>query len=1044
MIGKLVSFSLRQRYLILFFGFVVLVGGILAFRDLPIEAYPDVADVWVQVITQWPGHAAEEVERQITVPIEVELNGVPHHTHLRSVSLFGLSVVTLIFDEQTSTFQARQFVLEKIAKVTMPVGVQPGLGPMGSPVGQIYWYILDSKRPVMELKDIQDWNLQKRLKSVPGIAEVSSFGGTAKQFQALIDPLALANYGLSTGAVVQALSNNNQNAGGGFIAHGDQTFNIRGVGKADNVTDLQNVIISQKNGTPIRVRNVGQVVIGSKVRLGKISMSEHRADGTVDERDDVVEGVVLARVGERDEAVLKALNAKVKEINEKVLPPDVKIKTYLDRSNLIRFTTRTVEENMLEGMLLVLIVLLFFLGNLRSALIVAITIPMSLLIASILLDLKNIPANLLSLGALDFGMVVDGAVVMIENIFRHKQNRRAKGLNPDSENMVELVVAAAREVERPIVYAIAIIILAYLPIFTLQRIEGRLFSPMAWTVAFALLGSLLVVLTVVPVLAVVFMKGELKEWHNPFMAWIELHYRGALSWALANRPKVIGISLGSFVLTLVLAFGGPIGSEFLPHLDEGSIWVRGTLPPSTSYETSDAIVKKARAIFMKYPEVPITVCQIGRPDDGTDATGFFNTECFVDLKPRRQWRQEFRTKDELIASMSAELRQIPGVIWGFSQPISDGAEEMMSGVKGAMVVKLFGEDLKTLDQKAHEIKESLGKIRGVEDLGVFEELGQPNVNITIDRDTISRYGLNISDVQDVIETAVGGKVASVVMDGEKRFDIVVRYQPQHRETIEQIRHIQVATPDGFRVPLESLATFKVEDGASMIYREENSRYIAVKFSVRGRDLGGTIEEAQAALKKKVVLPEGYTLMWSGEFESQRRAEARLAIVVPLTIFAIFFILCLVFSSVKWALLIMVNVALARVGGVLALFVTGTHFSVSSGIGFLAVFGVSIQTGVLLVTYINQLRSRGASIRDAVVEGSILRLRPIMMTALVATFGLLPAAFSHEIGSDSQRPLAIVIVGGLIADLIMGFFLLPTLYLWFAAADDRLGEEGLGE
>ena len=1044
MIGKIVSFSLRQSYLILFLGFVITVGGIIAFKDLPIEAYPDVADVWVQVITQWPGHAAEEIERQVTVPLEVTLNSVPHHTHLRSVSLFGLSVVTMIFDEETPTFLARQYVLEKLSGVPMPAGVQPGLGPMGSPVGQVYWYVLDSKRPVMDLKDIQDWDLEKRLKSVPGVADVSSFGGTVKQFQALIDPLALANYGLSTGAIVQALGNNNQNSGGGFIGHGDQTFNIRGVGKADNVTDLQNVIISQKNGTPIRVRNVGQVVIGPQPRLGKISMSEHRADGTVDERDDVVEGIVLTRVGERDETVLKALNKKVKEINEKYLPPDVKIKPYLDRSNLIAFTTRTVEQNMLEGMILVLIVLLFFLGNLRSALIVAVTIPMSLLIASILLDLKNIPANLLSLGALDFGMVVNGAVVMIENIFRHKQNRRDKGLDPASENMVELVIAAAREVERPIVYAIAIIILAYLPIFTLQRIEGRLFSPMAWTVAFALLGSLLVVLTIVPVLAVLFMKGELKEWHNPFMAWIEMRYRQALNWALANRPKIVGISIASFVLTLVLAFGGPIGSEFLPHLDEGSIWVRGTLPPSTSYETSDAVVKKARAVFMSYPEVPITVCQIGRPDDGTDATGFFNTECYVDLKSHKLWRSQFKTKDQIIAAMSADLAKIPGVIWNFSQPISDNVEEMMSGVKGSMVVKLYGEDLKTLAAKAKEIKETIGKVRGIEDLGVFEELGQPNVNVVIDRDTISRYGLNISDVQDVIETAVGGKVASVVMDGEKRFNIVVRYQPQYRETIEQIRHIQVSTPDGYRVPLENLAVIKVEDGASMIYREENSRYIAVKFSVRGRDLGSTIEEAQLVLKKKLLLPEGYSLLWSGEFESQRRAEARLAIVVPITVFAIFFILFLVFGSIKWALIIMVNVALARVGGVLALFLTGNNFSVSSGIGFLAVFGVSIQTGVLLVSYINQMRARGVPIRDAVIEGAILRLRPIMMTALVATFGLLPAAFSHEIGSDSQRPLAIVIVGGLITDLVMGFFLLPTLYLWFATPDDKLGDEGIKE
>jgi cobalt-zinc-cadmium resistance protein CzcA len=1039
MIGKIVKFSLARRYLVLFLGLVFVIGGTIAFRDLPIEAYPDISDTWVQIITQWPGHAAEEMERQITVPLEIEMNSVPHHTALRSVSLFGISVVTIIFDEETAPFTARQYVLEKLPGVQLPTGAQSGLAGMFSSVGRVYWYTLESNRSVMELKELQDWELEKRLRAVPGVADVSSFGGTVKQFQVLVDPLALANYGLSTGSVVQALSNNNQNSGGGFIHHGDQTFNIRGVGKADGVEDLQSVIVTQKAGTPIRVRNVGQVVVGPQTRLGKISLSEHRADGTVEERDDVVEGIVFARKGERDEHVLKGLHAKIKELNEKYLPPDVKIKPHLDRSTLIKYTTNTVERNMVEGMILVLLVLLFFLGNVRSALIVAATIPLSLLFASIMLDLKNIPANLLSLGALDFGMIVDGAVVMIENIFRHKQNRKAAGGDPDGGSIIELIIAAAAEVERPIVYAIAIIILTYLPIFTLQRIEGRLFSPMAWTVAFALLGAMVLVITLLPVLASLFMKGEIKEWHNPFMHWIEGRYRQALTWALANRSKVFMVAGGGFALTLLLAFGGIIGSEFLPHLDEGSIWVRGTLPPSASYATSDQIVKKARAIFMKYPEVPITVCQMGRPDDGTDATGFFNTECFVDLKPRGQWRREFPTKEHLIKSMNAELSKIPGVIWNFSQPISDDVEEMMSGVKGALVVKVYGENLKVLTEKANEIKNSISRVPGVADLGIFEELGQPNVNIVINRDKISRYGLNISDVQDVIETAVGGKATSQIIEGEKRFDVVVRYQPQFRENVEQIRRIQVATPDGFRVPLEDLATIKVEDGASMIYREENARYIAVKFSVRGRDLGSTIDDAQRAVRRAVLLPEGYRLLWTGEFESQRRAEARLRLIVPLTIFAIFFVLFLVFGSLKWALIILGDVALARVGGVMALFLTGNNFSVSSGIGFLAVFGVSIQTGMLLVSYMNQMRQKGSSIRDAVIEGAILRLRPIMMTALVATFGLLPAAFSHDIGSDSQRPLAIVIVGGLITDLVMGFFLLPTLYLTFAKEGDKLGD-----
>jgi cobalt-zinc-cadmium resistance protein CzcA len=785
------------------------------------------------------------------------------------------------------------------------------------------------------------------------------------------------------------------------------------------------------------VRNVGEVAIGPQPRLGKISMAEHRPDGSVDDREDVVEGIVLSRTGEKDERILKGLHDKIQELNSKFLPSDIRIKTVLDRSKLIGLTTHTVEENMVMGMTLVLLVLLFFLGNLRSALIVAVTIPLALLFASILLNLKNIPANLLSLGALDFGMIVDGAVVMVENIFRHKQEQKARGEDPSKEDIVALVTQAAREVERPIVYAIAIIILAYLPIFTLQRIEGRLFSPMAWTVAFALLGSMLLVLTVVPVLCAYFLKGEIREWHNPFMERINHEYRRALEWALERRHLVVGIALGSFALTIFLAFGGPIGSEFLPHLDEGSIWVRGTLPPSTSFETANDVVRKARQTMMKYPEVPLTVCQVGRPDDGTDATGFFNTECFVDLKAREEWRREFKTKEHVIDSMSRELAKIPGVVWNFSQPISDNVEEMMSGVKGSLVVKVYGDDLTLLSQKAAEIKDTLSKVRGVEDLGIFEEMGQPNVDITIDRDKISRHGLNISDVQDVIETAVGGKTASQLVDGEKRFDVVVRYQPRYRDDVERIRRILVATPDGYRVPLDELATIKIEEGASMIYREENSRYVAVKFSVRGRDLGSTVADAQTLVKRRLLLPEGYHVKWSGEFESQRRAEARLALIVPLTVFAIFFVLYLVFNSLKWALIIMADVATARMGGVLALFLTGTNFSVSSGIGFLAVFGVSIQTGMLLVSYINQMRRRGATVRDAIVEGASLRLRPIMMTALVATFGLLPAAFSHKIGSDSQRPLAIVIVGGLLTDLVMGFFLLPTLYLWFAKPDDKL-------
>lgn len=1034
MIGKIVQFALKNRIFVLAIGLALVLGGSLAFKALPIEAYPDIADTWVQIITQWPGHAAEEIERQVTVPIELTMNSVPHVVHNRSLSEFGLSVVTLIFDEETPAFIARQYALEKISLLTMPAGVQPSLGPMGSPVGQIYWYILDSKRPVMELKEIQDWDIQKYLRAVPGVADVSSFGGEVKQYQILADPLSLANYSLGTPAIIQALSNNNQNAGGGFIQKGDQSINIRGVGNANTIEDIGNVIVKEQGGTPVRIKNIGQVVIGPQERLGRMSMSEHRKDGSVDERDDVVEGTVLSRVGEQDENVLNGLHEKIKWINEHVLPPDTKIKPYLDRSDLIHLTTHTVEHNMIEGMLLVLLILLFFLGNLRSAIIVAVTVPLSLLFASIFLNLRNIPANLLSLGALDFGMVVDGAVVMVENIYRHKEQAKEKGENP---NLIELILAAAREVERPIVYSIAIIILAYLPIFMLQRVEGRLFTPMAWTVAFALVGAMLLAITLTPVLCSYLMKGEMKEWHNPVVEWLVREYRRTLKIAL-ERPKIVfNIAIGSFIVTLFLAFGGPIGSEFLPHLDEGALWVRGTLPPSAGSNTSRDVVKKARAVFMQFPEVPITVCQMGRPDDGTDVGGFFNTECFVDLKPRGEWRSKFRNKEELVDAMSFELSKIPGVIWNFSQPISDNVEEALSGVKGALVVKLYGEDLKVLTQKINQIKNVLTQVKGVDDLGVFEEMGQPNININVDRDKISRYGLNISDVQDVIQTAVGGRVATQVLDGEKRFDMIVRFQPQYRSDIEQIKKILVPTPDGFRIPIQDLANVKVEEGASTIYREENRRYIALKFSVRNRDLGSTIDDAQKQVGKKVLIPAGYSTSWTGEFESQQRAERRLLFIVPITVLAIFFVLYMVFDSFKWALLIMVNVLIARVGGVLALYLTGTNFSVSSGIGFLAVFGVSVQTGILMISYINQMRAKGMGVREATLEGAILRLRPILMTGLVAIFGLLPAAFSHAIGSDSQRPLAIVVVGGMLGDLAMGLFLLPVLYERFAKKDDVL-------
>jgi cobalt-zinc-cadmium resistance protein CzcA len=758
----------------------------------------------------------------------------------------------------------------------------------------------------------------------------------------------------------------------------------------------------------------------------------HQENGKIVDNDDVVSGIVLLRKGAAADPALKALHEKIQEMNDGILPPGVKIVPFIDRSDLVHFTSHTVLHNLTEGMILVSIILIIFLGNLRAALIVASTIPFSLLFASICLDLKHVPANLLSLGALDFGMVVDGAVVMIENIVRHMSF--ANG----TKTPIEKIGDASHEVQRPVFYAIGIIITAYLPIFTLQRVEGRLFHPMAWTVAFALAGALLFSILIAPVLAsYAFAKGA-KEWHNPAMQFLTARYAIAIRWAIRHRTITVGVGVFGLCFAIYLALGGVIGSEFLPHLDEGALWVRGTLAPSTGPDEGIRVANQARIALCSFPEVPQCTSQVGRPDDGTDTTGFFNTEYFVDLKPREEWRQIFHDdKDELIAAMKRELDKIPGVEWGFSQPIEDNMEEAVSGVKGELATKIYGEDLKTLEQKADQIVGIMRGVKGVEDLAVFRVLGQPNLNVIVDRDAAARYQINVADVQDAIQTAVGGNALTQVLQGEARYDLVMRYLPQYRDTREAIEKIRLLSPTGERVSLAQLCKIQVADGGSEIYRETNERYIAVKYSVRGRDLGGAVEEAIAKVDKQVKLPTGYHIKWEGEYQSKKRADERLLIVLPITIFMIFIILYMMFRSFKWAFLILANVAMARFGGLLALLVTGTNFSVSSGVGFLALFGVSVQTGVIMLEYINQLRVRRYSVEDAAVEGAVLRLRPIMMTMLVATLGLLPAALSHAIGSDSQRPFAIVIVGGLIADLVMSIFLLPTLYVWMAGERDVL-------
>jgi heavy metal efflux system protein len=1040
-IRTLVDFALNNRFVVLAVAILLLGWGAVSFHNLPVEAYPDIADNYVTVITQWPGRSAEEVEQQVTIPIEIQMAGMPHMTFLRSESIFGLSFVIMIFDDSSVNDWNRQKVLERLTQVNLPNGqnLQPQIGTDWSTTGQIYWYTLRSTNPrydLMELRSIEDWVLLKQFKSVPNVVDVSDFGGTEREYQIRVDPNKLVSYGLTIGQVEQQLASNNLNAGGSFIEVGMQQMNVRALGLFSNVRDIEQTVLKTQTGTALRVADIADVVQGPKIRLGHMARANHMENGRIIDEPDVIQGAVLMRKGAEEQPTLDAIHKKVAELNNGILPPGVKVIPMLDRSDLLRFTLHTVMHNLTEGMILVTIILFLFLLNVRAALLVALTIPFSLLFASICLDLNHIPANLLSLGALDFGMVVDGAVVMVENIIRHLAHRREQNGQPKST--ADVIREACHEVQRPVFYAIAIIITAYLPIFTLQRVEGRLFRPMAWTVAFALLGAMTFSILIIPVLASMFFSGGIRERRNRAMDFLADRYRGGVRWAIEHRWIVAGVAVVAVGGTVYLGFGGVIGAEFLPHLDEGAIWARGTLLNSTSLSEGEAFANNERYIFASFPEVKTVVSEVGRPDDGTDTGGFGNTEYFVDLKPHDQWRPLFhKNKEDLIAAMNLAVQKYPGALWNFSQPIEDNVGEMLTGTKGALALKIFGDDLKTLEEKGQEVIDVMSGIPGMHDVKLLRDFGQPNLDLSIDRRVAARFGINMADIQDAVQTAVGGNAVSQVLIGEQRYDVVVRYQGPYRNTQQAIDNIRLLSPSGERVSLAQLTKVEVRDGAYDIFREGNSRYVAVTFNVRDRDLGSTVEEAIKRIKDKVNLPPGYSLGWSGEYESEKRAQARLAVVVPLTILVIFIILFTMFRSYKWALLILLNVGLAPIGGLLALLVTGTYLSVSSGVGMLALFGVSVQTGVIMVEYINQLRARGLTIVDAAVEGAVLRLRPIMMTMLVATLGLLPAALSHDIGSDSQRPFAIVIVGGLISDLALSIFLLPTFYVWIAKPGDDL-------
>jgi heavy metal efflux system protein len=1021
--NRIVTSSLRQGFLVVLMTAVLIGAGSRSLDRLPVDAYPDLSPPMVELITQWPGHAAEEVERLITVPVERQMNGIPQMSTIRSISLYGLSDVIMTFENGTDKYFARQQAFNRIGDVTLPSGVSPSMSPLSSPSGLIYRYVLQSSdRSPMELKTFEDWVIEPQFRSVPGVADDSGFGGGTMQYQVLLDPAKVASVGLSVTQVESALSANNSNGGGGFYSQGGQFYYVRGLGLLSTLEDIGNVVIAVNNGTPVLVKDVGRVQIGIAPRLGEFGYES---------QDDAVEGVILLRTGEKTQDVLKRVEAKTTELNEEILPKDVKVLPFYDRSDLVELTTQTVERNLLRGMLLVVVVLIFFLYNFRAGLIVAATIPLALLFAFICLDLQNASANLLSIGAVDFGILVDAAVVMVENIFRQVAARGGTALN-----IKTIITEAAAEVDRPLFYAVAVIVASFLPIYVLAGPSGTLFKPMADTMVFALIGSLIVTLTLLPVLCAWFMRKGVQEKRNAAFERIKSLYTRGLDFCLQHTW---GTAIASAILLGVSLLLIPrIGAEFMPHLDEGALWVRATMPYTISFDESAKIAPKVRDILHSFPEVTTVASELGRPDDGTDPTGFFNVEFFVGLKPYSQWTGSYRNKSGLIEAVNQKLSSFPGINFNYTQPAEDAVDEAETGLKSALAVKIFGSNLDTLEQKGKAIKQILERVRGIREVTLVQELGQPSLTVKIDRAKIARYGLNVADINGLIQTAIGGDVATQVVQEEKQFDLIVRLEQQYRDNPEEIGNILAATPGGQQVPLKEFAEIKVASGASFIYREDNSRYIGVQFSIEGRDLAGAVNDAMQQVNSKITLPRGYRLDWGGEYSEYTASRHQLSIILPLTIFLIFLLLFALYSNFKFPFITVLGVVLsAPVGGIVALWITDTPFSVSSGIGFLALFGVSVQTAVVYISYVNELRRNGTPVAEAIREGAILRLRPIMMTALVAALGLLPVALATGVGTDSQRPFALVIVSGLFTRLLISVFLMPALYALVARPEDRL-------
>ena len=1021
MIEHIIAFCLQQRLMVIGATLAIAISGIIAFENLPVQAFPDVQNVFVQVVTQSPGQAPEEVEKLISLPIERVMNGLPHLMNMRSVSIFGLSVVTLTFDDSAEDYFSRQQVLERLRNADIPTDSKPQLGPLSTGVGEILRYVVDAKNlPLVEQRALQDWVIEPKIRTVQGVADVVSYGGGVKEYKVSAKADRLKNYHLTLQQLFDAIAANNSNTGGGYIEHGDEALVVRGIGLLKTAEEIGEIVVDTNDGVPVRIKDVADISVGPQPRTGMVGMNR---------RDDIVEGIVLLIKGRDAVDVLGGVKQRIQELNEFGLPPGVKITPIYDRTELVGHTIHTVEHNMLEGAALILIILLVFLRRFMAAFLVTLIIPLSLLFAFILVDLGGISANLISLGAIDFGIIVDSAVVLVEAVM--VQVTLDLQRNVDIRHLRQTLLITATEMGRPILFSKAIIIIAFLPIFTFQRVEAKIFSPMAYTLSFALVASMLFSLTFVPAMLTYFLGPKLAESHNPLVHAMEHHYRRLLEWVLKHARGVFI----SAIAALLLSFASVkmIGTEFMPKLDEGNIWLTITLPTPVSLTTAKELERKVRDKLESFSEAKMVLTQLGRPEDGTDPKGFNNLEVLIDLNPKDTWR--YKKKDQLVQAMDKELSIFPGILTNFSQVIQDNVEEAISGVKGEIAIKIFGSDLKTLQDRADQITHILASIRGATDVAAEQQAGLAQVMVDIDRAKVSRYGINVADVEDVMEIGMGGKAASQFLEGERRFDITLRYDENARNSVAGLENLTVQAPGGQRIPLSELATIKINQGASRISREDNMRRIAIKCNLIDRDQGSFVAEAQQKVAAQVDLPPGYRIVWSGQFENQQRAMKRLAIIVPISLGLIFVLLFWAFMSIKNALLILMNVPFAMIGGILILLATGINLSVSAAVGFIALFGIAVQNGVILVSQLNKLRREGQSLHDAIVNGSVSRLRPVVMTAMMAMLGLFPAALSTSVGSETAKPFAVVIIGGLMTATLLTLTLLPALYRYFAEPDE---------